>query len=39
MKNIVNDINNTNYEENNLNNYIICEYYIDEDKLINQFKY
>ena len=28
MKNILNDINNINSEENNLNNYIICENYL-----------
>ena len=35
MKNILNDINNINIEENNLNNYIICEYHIKK-KEINQ---
>ncbi len=35
MKNILNDINNINYKENNLNNYIICEYHIKKEK-INQ---
>ena len=26
MKNILYDINNNNYKENNINNYIICEF-------------
>ena len=33
MKNILNDINKINYKENNLNNYIICEYNIKKDKI------
>ncbi len=32
MKNILNDINNINTEENNINNYIICEYDIKKIK-------
>ena len=33
MKNILNDINNINSKENNLNNFIICEYNIKKNKL------
>ena len=38
MKNILNDINNINSEENNLNNYIICQYDIKKDKLNQSFQ-
>ena len=33
MKNILNDINNIILKDNNLNNYIKCEYDIKKDKL------
>ena len=33
MKNILNDINNIIFNDNNLNNYIKCEYDIKKDKL------
>ena len=33
MKNILNDINNINSKENNINDYIICEYDIKKEKL------